>query len=144
MLSIFLLVAFFYICSMQHLTKIFIFSFLAIAIVSCNVEDLEKYNGDFKGQWRTDIYYSPSKGDSIRNYLTIDGKDSGLGIACEKDDPFVHCLSFQTGKAKYNKASRGLQIGNSVQHVPYVDKEPFINNDGKWEIVLDNVSYYKY
>lgn len=129
---------------MHFLIKTSLLFIFIVSLASCNVEDLEKYNDDFKGKWRTDVYYSPSKGDSIRNYLTVDGKDSGFGVACEKDDPFVYCLSFQTGKVKYNKASRGLQIGNSVQLIPYVDKEPFINPDGRWEIVLDNVSYYKY
>ena len=119
-----------------------IFSFLFL--VSCSVQDIEKYNEDFIGQWRTDIYFSPTKGDSIRNYLTIDGKDSGFGIACKIDDPFEECLNFQAGKVKFNKASKGIQIGNSVQQIHYVDKEPYVNGQGKWELIIDSVSYYKY
>src|SRR5690554_7102098 len=59
---------------------------------SCNVQNIEKYNEEFKGEWRTGVYFSPTKGDSIRNFLTIDGADSGFGIACDKDDPFEKCL----------------------------------------------------
>ena len=118
--------------------------FMFLFVTSCSVQDIEKYNEDFIGQWRTNIYYAPMKGDSIRNYLTIDGKDSGFGIGCETDDPFVKCLNFQTGKVKYNKASKGIQVGNSVQQIHYVDQEPFINNLGKWELIIDSISYYKY
>ena len=113
-------------------------------MASCNVEDLEKYNDEFKGEWKTIVYYSPSKGDSIRNYFTVNGHDSGFGVGCEINDPFSKCLVLQTGKVKYNKASKGIQIGNSVQLIHYVDREPFINDNGKWEIIIDSVSYYKY
>lgn len=129
---------------MKNTIGVFYFLFLFLLITSCSVQDIEKYNEDFTGEWRTDVYYSPTKGDSIRNYLTIDGHDSGFGIACEKDDPFEKCLSIQTGKIKYNKASKGIQIGNSVQQIHYVEQEPFINSQGKWELVIDNISYYKY
>lgn len=127
--------------NIPHLLSVIL---LTLTLASCNVEDLEKYNEEFIGEWRTDIYYSPSKGDSIRNYFTVDGRDSGFGFGCEIDDPFVKCLTLQTGKLKYNKASRGLQVGNSVQFIHYVDREPFINDDGKWELMIDSVSYYKY
>lgn len=112
--------------------------------VSCSVQDIEKYNEEFKGKWRTGVYYSPSKGDSIRNFLTINGKDSGFGIACKKDEPFEKCLFFQTGKVKYNKASKGIQFGNSIQQIHTVDREPFINQSGAWELSIDSISYYKY
>ncbi|HLV41708.1 MAG TPA: hypothetical protein VKY37_05475 [Brumimicrobium sp.] len=116
----------------------------AFAMSSCNVQNIEKYNEEFKGEWRTGVYYSPTKSDSIRNFLTIDGINSGFGIACKKNDPFEKCLYFQTGKVRYNKASKGIQVGNSVQQIHSVDKEPFINNSGSWELVIDSISYYKY
>src|SRR5690554_7506104 len=78
---------------------------------SCNVQNIEKYNEEFKGEWRTGVYFSPTKGDSIRSFLTIDGADSGFGIACDKDDRFATCLYFQTGNARYNKGSQGIQVG---------------------------------
>ena len=111
---------------------------------SCNVQNIEKYNEEFTGEWRTGVYYSPTKGDSIRNYLTINGNESGFGIACKKDDPFEKCLYFQTGKVKYNKASKGIQFGNSIQQIHTVDREPFINQSGGWELLIDSISYYKY
>ena len=111
---------------------------------SCNVQNIEKYNEEFKGEWRTGVYFSPTKGDSIRNFLTIDGADSGFGIACDKDDPFEKCLYFQTGKVKYNKASQGIQVGNSVQQIHTVNREPFINEFGQWELMIDSIQYYKY
>lgn len=126
----------------------YLLAFLALVLTvslfsACSVEELEKYNEEFKGSWRTDVFYYPAMGDSIRNYILIDGKDSAFGIACKKDKPYSKCLSFQTGKAKYNKASKGLQIGNSIDQIHYVDREPFVNN-GKWEMIIDSVSYYKY
>lgn len=129
---------------MRHYT-FFIFGLaLMLVYTSCSVKELEKYNEDFKGDWRSTVYYSPQAGDSIRNYLKVDGKNSAFGLLCDKNDEFDGCLYYQQGKAKYNKASKGLQVGNSVQNIYRIDQEPFINNDGFWEVVIDSVSYYKY
>lgn len=117
---------------------------LTILLSSCNVQDLEKYNEDFKGNWKSRVFFSASAGDSIRNYLQVDGKDSGFGLACNKDSEFTNCLYFQSGKAKYNKASGGLQIGNSVQQIYRVDEEPNINSSGEWQIMIDSIVYTKY
>ena len=120
------------------LASIFIFS-------SCNVEELEKYNEEFRGEWRSTKYFSPQAGDSIRNYLNINGDDSAFGLLCNENEPFDNCLYFQQGKAKYNKSTKGLQIGNSVQNIYRIDEEPFINNTtGQWELIIDNVTYFKY
>lgn len=121
-----------------------ILSCCAVTLFSCNVQDLEKYNEDFKGNWKSKVYYSPTAGDSIRNYLKVDGKNSGFGLACEKNSEFTNCLYFQSGKAKYNKASKGLQIGNSVQQIYRVDEEPNINSSGEWQIIIDSIVYTKY
>lgn len=121
-----------------------ILSCCAVTLFSCNVQDLEKYNEDFKGNWKSRVYYSPTAGDSIRNYLKVDGKNSGFGLACEKNSEFTNCLYFQSGKAKYNKASKGLQIGNSVQQIYRVDEEPNINSSGEWQIIIDSIVYTKY
>ena len=123
---------------------IFIFIWILFTLVSCNVQDLEKYNEDFKGNWKSRVYFSPTAGDSIRNYLKVDGKDSGFGLACEKDSEFTNCLYFQSGKAKYNKASNGLQIGNSVQQIYSVDEQPNVNSSGEWQIIIDSIVYTKY
>ncbi|HTO37070.1 MAG TPA: hypothetical protein VL021_01495 [Brumimicrobium sp.] len=125
--------------------KIFLmFLFITILISSCSVEKIEQYNEDFIGQWRTDAYFSPTKGDSIRNYFTVDGSDSAFGVGCEIDDPFKMCLVLQTGRVKINKSSYGIQVGNAVDLIHYVQKEPFINDDGVWEMTIDNISFYKY
>jgi hypothetical protein len=128
---------------MKSILRLLVFGLFFLAS-SCNVQNIEKYNEEFIGEWRTGVYYSPTKSDSIRNFLTVDGKDSGFGVACEKDDPFEKCLFFQTGKVKYNKASQGIQVGNSVQQIHRVDREPFINSSGIWELEIDSISYYKY
>ncbi|MBW7868557.1 MAG: hypothetical protein H3C31_09560 [Brumimicrobium sp.] len=120
-----------------------LFILIASILSSCNVKDIEKYNPDFKGEWRTNVFFYPSVGDSIRNFITINGNDSGFGVACDKNKPYSKCLYLQAGKMKYNKASKALQIGNSVDQIHYVDKEPFINN-GNWEMIIDSVHYYKY
>lgn len=127
---------------MKISTLLFFFTFLFLT--SCSVQDIEKYNSDFKGKWRTAVYYSPSKSDSIRNYLTVDGKDSGFGIACNKNDPFNDCTYFEAGKIKFNKANKGIQVGNSVSQIHTVNKQPFINDNSQWEIIIDSISYYKY
>ena len=59
--------------------------FSLLLFSSCNVQEVEKYNPDFEGKWRTGVFYSPAASDSIRNYLIIDGKESALGIACNKN-----------------------------------------------------------
>ncbi|PWH81377.1 hypothetical protein [Brumimicrobium oceani] len=127
----------------NSISLLFIVS-LALFFLSCNVKNIEKYNEEFKGQWRTAVFYSPTKGDSIRNFLSIDGKDSGFGVACDKDEPFEECLFFQTGKVKYNKSTKGMQFGNSVQQIRQVTQEPFINESGIWELSLDSLKYFKY
>jgi hypothetical protein len=124
---------------------VFLYSSLVLLLLfSCNIKNIEKYNEDFKGEWRTKVFFSPTKGDSIRNFLTVDSRDSGFGVACDKDDPFEQCLFFQTGKVKYNKSTKGIQFGNSVQQIHYVTQEPFINDFGVWELSLDSLSYFKY
>jgi len=113
-------------------------------VASCNVQQVEKYNPDFQGNWKTGVFYSPAAGDSIRNYLIIDGKDSALGIACNKNTQLGNCLIFQTGKVKINKSTMFLQVGNSVQNTRRIDKEPYLNENSEWEMVLDSLVYYRY
>lgn len=129
---------------MKNQTSHFYILGLTLLLLSCNVKNIEKYNEDFKGEWRTDVFYSPTKGDSIRNFLSIDGRDSGFGVACDKDEPFEECLFFQTGKVKYNKSTKGMQFGNSVQQIRHVTQEPFINESGVWELSLDSLRYFRY
>ena len=124
----------------KHLILVISIFFLG----ACSVQELEKYNEDFKGDWRSSVYYSPQAGDSIRNYLKVDGSNSAFGLLCDKSTAFDGCLYYQQGKAKYNKASKGLQIGNSVQNIYQIDQEPFINGDGEWEMLIDSISYFKY
>jgi len=126
---------------MQSLFYWFLFLFF---LQSCQVQQLENYNPDFNGKWRSDIYYSPGVGDTIRNYLTIDGKNSGLGIACVKDCSFCDCLVTQSGRAKINTGTNSVQVGGTVSQILIIEQEPFINEDGIWEMKLENVSYTKY
>lgn len=129
---------------MQQRACLYLFILLSALLSSCSVQELEKYNEDFKGDWRSAVYYSAQAGDSIRNYLTVNGNNSAFGLLCNKNSSFDGCLYYQQGKAKYNKASKGLQIGNSVQNIYAIDKEPFVNSNGVWELSIDSVSYYKY
>ncbi|RYM35102.1 hypothetical protein ERX46_06920 [Brumimicrobium glaciale] len=129
---------------MKNKIAIILSGSLLLLIVSCNVKSIEKYNEDFKGEWRTEVYYSPTKADSIRNFLNVDGRDGGFGVACDKNDPFEECLFFQTGRVKINKSTKAIQFGNSVSQIHYVTQEPFINDFGKWELSLDSIRYFKY
>jgi hypothetical protein len=126
------------------MSKFYVLIIFIIFATSCSVKELERYNEDFRGEWRTQVYFSPQAGDSIRNYLNVNGNNSAFGLLCNENDPFDACLYYQQGKAKYNKANQGLQIGNSVQNIYRIDREPFINDDGVWELSIDSVSYYKY
>ncbi|RFC53300.1 hypothetical protein DXU93_13945 [Brumimicrobium aurantiacum] len=116
----------------------------AILLFACNIKQIEKYNEEFNGKWRTDVFYSPTKADTSRNYLTVDGKNSGFGVACHIDDSFEECLVFQTGKIKINSSTKAVQFGNSVSQIHYVTQEPFINTEGVWELSLDSIQYFKY
>ena len=118
--------------------------FSLLLFCSCNVQEVEKYNPDFEGKWRTGVFYSPAASDSIRNYLIIDGKESALGMACNKNVQLGSCLVFQSGKVKINKSNMYLQIGNSVQNTRRVDVEPYLNANSEWEMVLDSLVYYKF
>jgi len=129
---------------MKNKTSLILATTILLSTYSCNVKNVEKYNEDFIGEWRTEVFYSPTKGDSIRNYLNVDGNDSAYGVACDQDLPFSDCLIFQTGKIKFNTNTKAMQFGNSVSQIHYVTDEPYINESGVWELSLDSISYYKY
>lgn len=112
-------------------------------MLSCQTEELESYNPDFKGEWETAFIFSPTVGDSVQNYLTVNGRDSGLGIACETDCSFCNCLSFSSGRAKINTKTKELQVGGTVNQIMKITNEPFVNDDGVLELTLNNVAYFK-
>lgn len=111
---------------------------------SCNVEQIEKYNSDFEGKWRTEPYNAPTVGGMVRNYIIINGKDSGLGIACKTNCELCDCLVFQAGRVKIHTSTKELQVGGTVNQIMRVDEEPFINNEGTWEFIMNDLSYLKY
>jgi hypothetical protein len=119
-------------------------SLSVLLLVACNVQQLEKYNPDFEGKWRSRVYFSPTVGDSSRNYLIIDGKNSVLGVGCKKNCELCNCLIFQTGKAKINKSTKALQIGNSIQNIRRIDIEPYLNANNQWEMVVDSMIYERF
>lgn len=123
----------------------FIFSIaIATILVSCSTEELEQYNPDFKGKWKSNVYYTSTVGDSVQNFLVIDGRDSGFGIACEKSCEFCNCLTFQVGRARIKESTKELQIGGSVNQILQINEEPFINNENTWQLKINNIEYFKY
>lgn len=123
------------------------FTLLTLTILwvsSCNVENIDTYNEDFIGDWRTNVSNSSLTNDSIRSYLRINGKNSAYGLACDKNDPFNDCVTLQEGRVKYNKVTHQIQVGSSMDEIHSINEEPFINDEGKWELVMDKVSFYKY
>lgn len=126
--------------------KLTLFAFILILATasSCSVEQIEKYNPDFKGKWKTDPYNAPTVGGMVRNYIIIDEKNSGLGIACKTDCELCDCLVFQSGRVKIHKSTKELQVGGTVNQIMRVDKEPFINDEGTWEFIMNDLSYFKY
>ncbi len=115
-----------------------------VSLASCSTEELEQYNPDYKGSWRTAVYYTSTVGDSVRNYLIVDGRDSGFGIACEKDCEFCNCLTFQVGRARIKPTTKELQIGGQVNQILEVTKEPFVNDNNEWELEINQVAYFRY
>lgn len=117
---------------------------LLFVFTSCNVEQIEKYNPDFEGKWRTETYNSPTVGGMVRNYIIIDGRDSGLGIACQTDCELCDCLVFEAGRVRIHKSTKELQVGGTVNQIMHVQEEPFINEEGIWEFIMNDLSYFKY
>lgn len=115
-----------------------------IGIASCSTEELEKYNPDFKGKWRSAVYFTSTVGDSVQNFLVIDGRDSGFGIACEKNCEFCNCLTFQVGRARIKASTKELQIGGTVNQILQINQEPFENDNGEWELEINQIAYFKY
>ncbi len=126
------------------MVKYFYFLMLFGLSFSCQVQDIERYNSDFSGEWRTDPFYSPSAGDTVRNYFTVDGRDSGFGIGCNLDCSFCDCLSFFVGRIRFNTSNNSIQIGGTVNQILQVKEEPFINEQGIWELKLEELSYFKF
>ena len=123
--------------------KLYSFLCLFFLLSACNVQEIEKYNPDFKGSWKSLPVNSPSVGN-VMNFLTVDGKDGGIGIACQVDCPFCNCASFYAGRVKINTSDNTMQVGGTVGQIFNINEEPFINEDGEWELIIDNVSYFKY
>jgi hypothetical protein len=128
--------------------KIYLFQLLSITflflIASCSTEELEQYNPDFKGRWKSAVYYTSTVGDSVQNFLVVDGRDSGFGVACEKACEFCNCLTFQVGRARIKASTKELQIGGQVNQILEINQEPFINENDEWELEINQVAYFKY
>jgi hypothetical protein len=65
-------------------------------------------------------------------------------VGCKKNCELCNCLVFQTGKAKINKSTMALQIGNSIQNIRRIDMEPYLNANNQWEMVVDSMVYERY
>lgn len=123
----------------------FFFSIATVLLVtSCSTEELEQYNPDFKGSWKSAVYFTSTVGDSVQNFLVVDGRDSGFGIACEKNCEFCNCLTFQVGRARIKPSTKELQIGGQVNQILEVTKEPFINENDEWELEINQMTYIRY
>jgi hypothetical protein len=123
--------------------------FLGIGLMllsACSVQQLENYDANFEGRWRSIVYNSPTAGDSIRNYLIVDGKNSAFGLSCKRDlsCELCDCLIFQSGRAKINTSTNALQVGGTVGQISTITQLPFENEEGVWELEIDNVPYFRY
>jgi hypothetical protein len=117
-----------------------------LLFTACNVQQLENYDSDFEGRWRSIVYNSPTAGDSIRNYLIVDGKNSAFGLSCKRDIDceLCDCLIFQSGRAKINTSTNALQVGGTVAQISSITQFPIENEAGEWVLGIDNVIYYRY
>jgi hypothetical protein len=117
---------------------------ITLSTVSCSTQELEQYNPDYKGRWKSAVYYTTTIGDSAQNFLIIDGRDSGFGIACEKNCELCNCLTFQVGRARIRPSTKQLQIGGQVNQILEITKEPFVNENDEWELEINQVAYFRY
>lgn len=129
---------------MKKIHHLAIVALTTLLVTSCNIENIDTYNEDFIGDWRTAVFYSSLTNDSIRSYLRIDGKNSAYGLACDKNTSFNECVTLQSGRIKYNKSTHQIQVGSSMDEIHTINQEPFINEEGEWELKMDKVSFYKY
>lgn len=122
------------------------FVLVGVLLMSCNVQRLENYDSNFEGRWRSIVYNSPTAGDSIRNYLVVDGKNSAFGLSCRREITceMCDCLIFNSGRAKINTSTNTLQVGGTVAQISTITKMPFENEEGEWQLEIDNVPYFKY
>lgn len=122
------------------------FSFITILVFflfSCNTKDIGDFNPDFIGEWHSETYNSPSIGGMAQDFLMVDAANGGLGIGCETGCPFCNCLIFQSGRVRINISNNNIAVGGSIQQIMSVTKEPFINDDGIWEMEINNLPYFK-
>ena len=122
---------------------IILITFLS-TLYACNVQHIENYNSDFEGKWETAVYNSSTTAGKAQNYIIIDGENSGLGIACTPNCELCDCTIFKSGRAKINTSNNGLQIGGTVDQIMIIEQEPFINENNEWEMVVENMRYFKY
>lgn len=117
---------------------------LSLMLLACQTQELENYDPNYKGKWRSDRYFSPTVGDSIQNYLIVDGRNSGIGIGCEVACSMCNCLLFQSGRAKINTKNNQLQVGGTVNQIMVITQTPLEDENGIWTLALDNVIYVKH
>lgn len=127
----------------MRLTLIFWFVISLFLIQSCTPE-LEDYNSDYKGSWKSIQYNFSANNLGVVNYLIVDGRQSALGIGCDAECELCDCLQFQSGRAKINTSTMEIQVGGVVQNIMQVTQEPFVNEEGEWEMELNQITYFKY
>ena len=98
------------------------------------------YNPDFVGSWSTEPIMT-DEGVEVRNYVTIDGDNSSYWYLCDGSNA---CVAGTSGKAKINRKHTRLWIGDKSESSPLkIDKEPYLDTDGKWKCMLNGVPYIK-
>jgi hypothetical protein len=112
-------------------------------LFSCKTPDIGEFNSDFIGEWQSEKYNAPSVGGLAQDFLTVDGRNGGLGIACQVNCPFCNCLIFQSGRVRINTSTNRIAVGGSIQQIMTITKEPFINDDGVWQMEINDLAYFK-
>jgi hypothetical protein len=124
--------------------KKFVFFFgVCLSLLSCNTPDIGEFNPDFIGEWQSETYNAPSVGGLAQDFLTVDGRNGGLGIACQVNCPFCNCLIFQSGRVRINTSTKQIAVSGSIQQIMTITKEPFVNDDGIWQMEVNELAYFK-
>lgn len=111
---------------------------------SCN-KKLSAYNKDFIGTWRTGPITDSTINEVVGSEIVIDKRDGIFNNTCKDTcgERLCDCVSYQSGRALINFDKNRIKIGSQSTYTLLINKEPYQDANGKWMMVIENLTYYK-
>lgn len=111
---------------------------------SCN-KKLSAYNKDFIGTWRTAIITDTTINAVVASEIVIEKRDGIFNNTCKDTcgERLCDCVSYQSGRAVINFSKDRIKIGSSSTYTLTINKEPYQDANGKWLMVIENLTYHK-